>query len=178
MTVQSAAVLLAAAIAFLIPLAGYALHIHLEAKRQLGLAQEKREQEKQQAATNLLENLSVLARAVMDEQVNLTEGSLRIRVLLDLYDDGRYVLQEDLQIFDQVHQRAKHLATHKAREELAPKERQQQDEERLALEQELEAKIKAGAQALATFCEQRGFKPPAALFVNAVDASQTGQGKA
>lgn len=172
MTVETAAILLAAAIAFLIPLAGYALHLHLEAKRQVGLAAEAHEKERQQARSNLLENLEVLARAVQDEQVNPTEGCLRIRVLLDLLDEGGHVLREDLVIFDRVHQKANHLATHQARSDLSHEEREQQDQERRALEEQYEAEIKAGAQALRQFCLKEGVQPSEALFV---DAAPTGK---
>lgn len=167
MTVQNAAILLAVAIAFLIPLAGYALHLHLESKRQLALAQEKLAAEKRQARANLLENLEVLARAIEDEQVNSTEGCLRVRVLLDLLDEGEHVQRDDLLVFDQVYHKAKHLATHKAREQLAFAEKEAQDQERRALEEQFEGQIKQGAKALRQFCDAQGVQPAAPLFVNA-----------
>ncbi|WP_404417780.1 DUF2489 domain-containing protein [Marinospirillum sp.] len=167
MTAQSAAILLAVAIAFLIPLAGYALHLHLEAKRQVAQAKENREKETRQARSNILENLEILARALEDEQMNPTEGCLRVRVLLDLLDEGGHVLREDLVIFDQVHQKAKHLATHQAREDLPKDEKEKQDQERRALEEQFEAQIKQGATALRSFCENQGVKPSNPLFVNA-----------
>ncbi|WP_416885124.1 DUF2489 domain-containing protein [Marinospirillum sp.] len=171
MTTQTAAILLAAAISFLIPLAGYALHLHLEAKRQLALAEEKRSQENRQARINLFENLAIMAQAVEQDQVNLTEACLRIRVLLDLLEEGRYVQREDLQVFDEVHQKAKHLATHQAREDLPPQEREQQDKQRRALEEQYEARIRQGAQALAALCESEGGVTPPAPFVNAAQQS-------
>jgi len=167
MTAQSAAILLAAAIAFLIPLAGYALHLHLESKRQVALAKENLEKERKKARSNLLENLEVLARAIEDGQMNPTEGCLRVRVLLDLLDEGGHVMREDLVIFDQIHQKAKHLATHQAREDLPRKEKETQDQERRALEEQFEAQIKSGATALRHFCEAQGMKPSGPLFVNA-----------
>lgn len=167
MTAQSAAILLAVAIAFLVPLAGYALHLHLEAKRQLVQARETHEKETKQARSNILENLEILARALEDEQMNLTEGCLRIRVLLDLLDEGGHVLREDLVVFDQVHQKAKHLATHQAREDLPKAEKEKQDQERRALEEQFEAQIKQGAVALRSFCEAQGIKASNPLFVNA-----------
>jgi|GEM_PF-1372856 hypothetical protein len=167
MTAQSAAILLAVAIAFLIPLAGYALHLHLEAKRQVARAVESRDKETRQARSNILENLEILARAIEDEQMNPTEGCLRVRVLLDLLDEGGHVLREDLVVFDQIHQKAKHLATHQAREELPKDEKEKQDQERRALEEQFEAQIKQGASALRNFCETQGVKPSSPLFVNA-----------
>jgi len=167
MTAQTAAILLAAAIAFLIPLSGYALHLHLEAKRMANQAKETHERERKKARSNLLENLEILARAIEDEQMNPTEGCLRVRVLLDLLDEGGHVLREDLVIFDQIHQKAKHLATHQAREDLPREEKEKQDQERRALEEQFEAQIKQGATALRSFCEDQGIKPSNPLFVNA-----------
>ncbi|WP_114418341.1 DUF2489 domain-containing protein [Marinospirillum perlucidum] len=167
MSADSAVLLLAAAIAILIPLAGYALHLHLEAKRQQAQAEEIRAKEASQARTNLLENLDVLARALSDEQVNATEGCLRIRVMLDLLDEGHHLNHEDLVVFDLVHQKTKHLATHKARNELPAEEKEKQDQERRAVEEQFEGQIKAGAEALKRFCASEGVVPANPLFVNA-----------
>ena len=90
MSAQDATIFLAAAIAFIIPLAGYAAHLHYEAKRQVGLAKETHERERLQARKNALENLLLLAKAMQDQQVNYTEGCLRVRVFLDLLEEGNF----------------------------------------------------------------------------------------
>jgi quinol monooxygenase YgiN len=167
MTTQTAAILLAAAIAFLIPLAGYALHLHLEAKRQMMLARESRAKEQQQARDKIMENLLLLVRAIEDRQVNLTEGCLRVRVFLDLLDEGKHVHHEAWAVIDQVHQKARQFATHAEREALPEAEREKQDQQRRALEEQFEAPVHQAAIALREFCEQQGYRMTSPLFVNA-----------
>jgi hypothetical protein len=169
MSAQNAAILLAVGIAFLIPLAGYALHLHLEAKRQLQRAQEKHAEETQQARKNVMENLLLLACALEDGQVNLTEGCLRIRVFLDLLDEGIHVQHESLQVFDLVHQKAQGFATHEERNALDATEKEKQDQQRRALEEQFEGRVREGAAALRDFCEQQGYRLEKPLFVNATD---------
>ncbi|MBE0507000.1 MAG: DUF2489 domain-containing protein [Marinospirillum sp.] len=169
MSAQNAAILLAVAIAFLIPLAGYALHLHLEAKRQLQRAQEKHADEAQQARKNVMENLLLLACALEDRQVNLTEGCLRIRVFLDLLDEGIHAQHASLKVFDQVYQKAQGFATHEERNALDATEKEKQDQQRRALEERFEGRVKEGATALREFCEQQGYKLEKPLFVNAAD---------
>jgi len=169
MSAQDAVILLTAAIAFIIPLAGYALHLHLEAKRQAALAAETHERERVQARTNILENLSLLAKAIEDQQVNPTEGCLRVRVFLDLLDDGVHAHNLDFDVFDRVYQQTKHLATHKKRAELAPDVIAQQDEEREAIEKEFSSQIQQAAIKLRAFCELQTKLGSEPLFVNAAD---------
>ena len=167
MSAQDATILLTAAIALLIPLAGYALHLHLEAKRQAGLAEATHKRERLQARENILNNLLLLARALEDEQVNLTEGCLRIRVFLDLLDEGVHIYNTDFFVFDVVYQKVKHFATHKERTDLAPAVRQQQDEERELIEQEFQHQVQKAATQLRLFSEQQGNLVSEPLFVNA-----------
>lgn len=167
MSAQDATILLTAAIALLIPLAGYALHLHLEAKRQVSLAKETHERERHQARENILENLLLLARALEDQQVNLTEACLRIRVFLDLLDEGIHVHSESFLVFDLVYQKAKHLATHQVRADLSPQARQAEDAEREALEKEFQAPVQKAATQLRLFSEQQGKLTSEPLFIDA-----------
>lgn len=168
MSSQTVGILLAAAIAFLIPLAGYALHLHFEARRQAMLANQAREKKQREARHSIMENLLILARTLEDRQVNLTEGCLRVRVFLDLLDEGTHVQREDFAVFDQVHQKARHLATHAEREALPLDEREQQDQQRRALEEQYEAQVHQAAVALREFCEQQGYHPASATAASTV----------
>ncbi len=167
MSAQDATILLTAAIALLIPLAGYALHLHLEAKRQALLAKATHERERLQARENILENLLLLARALEDQQVNLTEACLRIRVFLDLLDEGKHVYSEDFLVFDLVHNKAKHLATHQERANLTAEIRQAQDAEREVIEKEFQTQVQKAATKLRLFSEQQGNLTSEPLFVDA-----------
>ncbi|GLR63201.1 DUF2489 domain-containing protein [Marinospirillum insulare] len=169
MSALDAAIWLTAAIAIIIPLAGYALHLHFEAKRQVAIAAETHERERLQARANVLENLSLLAKALQDEQVNPTEGCLRVRVFLDLLDEGVYVNHPDLIIFDRVYQQTKHLATHQERTDLAANERAKQDQEREAIEAEFSSQIQQAAIKLGAFCELQTKQGAEPLFVNAAE---------
>lgn len=168
MSAQEATIFLAAAIAFIIPLAGYAAHLHFEAKRQAVLAEETHERERHQARKNIQENLLLLATALEEQQVNLTEGCLRIRVFLDLLDEGIHVHTDEFFVFDQVYQKAKHLATHQERSNLAPELVAEQDQQRLAIEKEFATQIQKAATQLRLFCEQQGKLVSSPLFINAV----------
>lgn len=170
MSAQDATIFLAAAIAFLIPLGGYALHLHFEAKRQAGLAAQTHEKERLQARENILENLSLLAKALEDKQVGLTEGCLRVRVFLDLLDESVHVHNSDLAVFDLVYQQTKHLATHKERSNLSSEAMAKQDEERLVIEGEFANRIQEAATKLRVFCQQQGKLTAEPLFVNAAES--------
>lgn len=167
MSVQVAAMLLTVAIAILIPLVGYAVHLHFEAKRQAALAEETHKRERLQAREKILENLLLLTQALENQQVNLTEGCLRIRVFLDLLDEGLYVQHEEFSVFDQVCQKTKHLATHQERNDLSAEVRAQQDQEREAIEEEFALPIQKAATQLRLFSEQQGKLVSEPLFVNA-----------
>ena len=167
MSAQDATIFLAAAIAFIIPLAGYAAHLHYEAKRQVGLAKETHERERLQARENVLENLLLLAKAIQDQQVNYTEGCLRVRVFLDLLDEGIYVQRPDLVVFDTFYQQAKDLATHQEYAKLSLTEQAKQDKIRLALEEKYQAELQKAAIALRLFSEQQSKLTGEPLFVNA-----------
>ncbi|WP_027849451.1 DUF2489 domain-containing protein [Marinospirillum minutulum] len=169
MSAQDAVIWLTAAIAFIIPLAGYALHLHFEAKRQVVLAAETHERERLQARANVLENLSLLAKAIEDQQVNPTEGCLRVRVFLDLLDEGIHVHNPDLDVFDRVYQQTKHLATHKERSKLASDQIAKQDKEREAVEAEFSSQIQQAAIKLSAFCEVQTKLGAEPLFVNAAE---------
>ncbi len=169
MSAQDATIFLAAAIAFLIPLAGYAAHLHYEAKRQAALAEQTHEQERLKARENILENLFLLAKAIEEQQVNLTEGCLRVRVFLDLLDEGLYVQRPDLVVFDTFYQQAKNLATHKEYTALSATKKAEQDNIRLALEEKYQAELQKAATQLRLFSEQQGKLAGEPLFVDAAN---------
>lgn len=162
MAENTAWILLAIALVIVAMLGGYACVLRRRlAKRRLAMAAQWAD-EAQRAQENLLENLQVIAQCMLDDQMNLTEGCLRARLLLDLLEEGRYVFQDEFVVFDTVHQRARHLDTHEAREALSKKERRQQDAERRAIEEQHESSIRDGARSLFNFCvKKRAQQAPA-----------------
>lgn len=138
MTPWLAYLLLAVALLMIGGLSAYALHLW----RKVARVEKFRAHEAQQARIHILENLEVVARALTEGQINLTEACLRIYVLLDLYEEGAHWSQQaSWQVFQRVHQAAQAWATHQAREALDRKEKSQQDKARRALEEQLEGEI-------------------------------------
>ncbi|SEI41981.1 Protein of unknown function [Allopseudospirillum japonicum] len=138
MTAWLAYLLLALALLIICALSAYALHLW----RKVARVEKFRAYEAQQARIHILENLEVVARALKEGQINLTEACLRIYVLLDLYEEGAHWSQQaSWQVFQRVHQAAQAWATHQAREALDSKEKYQQDKARRALEEQLEEEI-------------------------------------
>lgn len=146
MTETTAWLLLLVALILIAGLAGYAYSLW----REVGRRKRFREEEVQRANRNCLESLDGLARAMLAEQVDLTEGSLRCKVLLEIIDP-RLIERNAFQVFAEVHRRTSHLHTHSARAALTPRERLGEDRERLAVEADLRQEVLAAAQAVLDF---------------------------
>lgn len=125
----------------LISLAGYALHLMMKLKLQKRREKELIEEAKQaqkERYLRILDSIDVIARAMMSEQCDLSEGVLRLKPLLDVL--GRklsrytamwalYQVVENMPILDE-------------RKNLKRNERMKLDLEREAKEAELESDIK------------------------------------
>ncbi len=100
------------------------------------------------AHENCLENLELVASALQQGQVDITEGAWRCKTLLDILDPS-LVSRPEFLAFAEVHERTRHLHTHSARQALSPRERFQEDRERLKVEDEWrDAVMKAALHAL------------------------------
>lgn len=93
-------------------------------QQQLAAQQHRREQ--------LMAQLAVMARAVVTEQVNVTEGALRLSAMLYTIDKKIAV---DVAVIHELADRAALFAIGEARQRLPRAEREQQDKQREALEQ-------------------------------------------
>lgn len=133
----------------------YALSLWREVKRRDLL----RHEEVRRANDNCLESLDVIARAMLADQMDLTEGSLRCKVLLEIIDP-QLLERPALHVFTEVHRRTAHLHTHSSRQALTPYQRLQEDRQRLAVEDELRTGVLDGALAVIEF-KQRW---PASLY--------------
>lgn len=81
------------------------------------------------------ESIKVIAQCIIDEQVDLSEGSIRIKVLLDhiapeLHEDARF------NIFSKMYTATEHMPTHEARKQADKKLIKELDKERFKLEKE------------------------------------------
>lgn len=95
---------------------------------------------------NLFESIRTIALAMQQQQCSLSEGALRIAVLLDhvvlpeTQSDERVFVQRYPAIYD-MYERIKHMPTHAARKKFPRKEIQKMDAEREGYEVELEATL-------------------------------------
>lgn len=136
-----AIVLLIAGLLLIAALAGYALHLWRRVwQREQEIAQM---QAHQQAA--LAADLRVLAGSLLDGQVPLIEGAIRIKVLLDNYDST--VGQDPhCQVFQQLFDATRQVPTHEAWKALDRSERRRHEANFSALELQHKAEARRAAR--------------------------------
>lgn len=93
------------------------------------------------------QSIKVLAQCMIDEQVELSEGCIRIKVLLDhiapeFHDDPYF------KIFAQIYDATRHMPTHEARKATDKKTIMKLDLERLKLEAEHKEEILSASRQL------------------------------
>ncbi|WP_340148191.1 DUF2489 domain-containing protein [Modicisalibacter xianhensis] len=146
MSETAAWLMLGAGVIVFIALSSYATKLWREVKRREALKKD----EVRRANDNCLQSLELLATAMLNDQVDPIEGSLRCKVLLEIIDPA-LIERSGFRIFGEVHQRTSHLHTHSARRELSPRERMREDRERLAVEDELRDSILQAARNVLDF---------------------------
>ena len=146
MTMTTALVLLALGTVIIIGLAVYAFRLWKEVRRR----QAFHEDELRRAHENCLENLQIVASALVQEQVDITEGAWRCKLLLDILDP-QLIERPSFQPFGEVYRRTRHLHTHSARQKLSPRDRMREDRERLTVEAEWRESVLQAAQAALQF---------------------------
>lgn len=143
MSATVAMVLLAGAIAVVIGLCIYAWMLRKEVSRR----EAYRREEDSRAQQNSLENLDYVASALVQQQVDITEGAWRCKVLLEIVDPS-LTEKPQFQAFAELYNRTRHLKTHSARQHLTPRERMQEDKERLIVEDDMRKQVLDAAQAV------------------------------
>lgn len=138
-----ALIVLVVAMAVIVGLCLYAWSLRKEVKRR----EAYRRDEDARAQQNSLENLDYVASALVQEQVDITEGAWRCKVLLEIIDPS-LTEKVEFQAFADHYQRTQHLKTHSARQQLSPRERMQEDKERLMAENEMREAVLAAAKAV------------------------------
>lgn len=141
-------------VAIVLALAAYALHLYVKLKQLPAqpaapaadagsghcAAHEARNEE-------LRQSISLIARAMLSGDCNLSEGCIRIRYLMDHLDPGQ-VQREGIDIIYVHYEAIAHLDVLDARKALPKDERRAQDREREALEAKHGAAIREAAQEL------------------------------
>ena len=138
-----ALVLLAVAIAVVIGLCFYAWSLRKEVSRR----EAYRQDEDARAQQNSLENLDYVASALVQEQVDITEGAWRCKLLLEIIDPS-LTERSEFQAFAEHYSRTRHLNTHSARQQLTARERMQEDKERLIAEDDMRDAVLEAAKAV------------------------------
>jgi len=139
MTLSSSLFVIAALL--IAALAGYALYLWRRVWR--NERQQAEAREKQQTA--LAEDLRILASCLLDEQLPLIEGAIRIKVLLDNYD---IALAQDVrcQVFQQLFEATEQVPTHAAWKALEKSERRRHEARFSALELQHKAEARRSAR--------------------------------
>ncbi|OWV29599.1 DUF2489 domain-containing protein [Halomonas campaniensis] len=138
-----ALVLLVVAIAVVFGLCLYAWSLRKEVSRR----EAYRRDEDARAQQNSLENLDYVASALVQEQVEITEGAWRCKVLLEIIDPS-LTERTEFQAFAEHYSRTQHLKTHSARQQLTARERMQEDKERLMAENDMREPVLEAARAV------------------------------
>lgn len=136
----------ALALVIIAGLAAYALSLWKEIRRREAFRQD----EMRRARENCLFSLGTVAAAMRAEQMDLVEGALRCKVLLEIIDPV-LVDREMFRVFSTVYAETQHLHTHSARKALTPRQRREEDRQRLAVESAHKHSLLEAAQAVESF---------------------------
>ena len=122
-------------------LGGYALYLWRRVWRNERLQAEARTQQQ----TALAEDLRILASCLLEEQVPLIEGAIRIKVLLDNYDValGQH---PRCQVFQQLFEATEQVPTHAAWKALDKQERRRHEAQFSALKLQHKAEARRSAR--------------------------------
>ncbi|WP_110656158.1 DUF2489 domain-containing protein [Salinicola halimionae] len=103
------------------------------------------------ANQNCIDSLDALSQAMVERQVDMVEGALRCKVLLDIIDN-RLVDREVWRVLGEVQVEAEHLHTHQSRRELSPRERHREDLQREEMAKRHDHRLHLAAVELRIFC--------------------------
>jgi len=130
----------------------YIIRLQLKTQRQKKQAEDEAQAEleakAQQQRDYLVESIRVISMAMQDEQCELAEGCIRLKVLLDHL--APYLHEhEDFSIINQMYESTRHMPIRDEWKKLKIKQRFELTREREALEVEHRSAILAAAQKLA-----------------------------
>ena len=101
----------------------------------------------QQRRSNMIESIQILAMTLEQEQVEPSEGCIRIKGLLD-HVAPELLRHSPYDVFQTMYEKTEHMPTHEARRQADPKLIRRLDEERFALEAEHSERIHEAALAI------------------------------
>ncbi|KOE57451.1 DUF2489 domain-containing protein [Aggregatibacter actinomycetemcomitans] len=134
--------LLIAAVCIVAGMIGYAVYLLLALQKQKKALQLAR----QNRINRIKESLEIIAKAMLNGDCNLSEGVLRLKILLEPVGMALKNYPAMWQLYEMV----EGMPTHNARKELKKNERMRLDLRRESAEAELESKIKLELHRLLT----------------------------
>ena len=112
---------------------------------------EREEQAKSDAQKkDIIQSIQVLAQAMIENQVELSEGCIRIRVLLD-YIHPKLIEQAPFDVFDIMYRGTEHMPTHEERQKTDKHFVNKMDIQRYKLEREHQDKIIEASKAIRAY---------------------------
>lgn len=149
------------AVAIVLGLAGYAGWLLWKLRQQRQVLQRREDEfqrKKQEHEDYLIDSIQIIAQNLVSDDLNLSEGSIRLKFLLDglgLPDEERAAFNA----LDELYEKVRDFDTHEARKQLSPRERNAQDRAREAHEAVHREPVMAAARTLAVY-EFTGFGSP------------------
>jgi hypothetical protein len=110
-------------------------------------AKEAHEKEVKEKKDNAINSIKVIAQCMIDKQVELSEGCIRVKVLLDhvapeLHEDEKF------SVFTKMYNATEHMPTHEARKKTDKRIIFKLDQERFKLEEDNEDEILRASKAI------------------------------
>lgn len=111
-------------------------------ERERELTQQAYDQKTEARRAFALQSLEIISTNVLEEDLNLTEATIRCKILLDSLELPQ-AERQSYEVLDQVFEQVQGFDTHQARKDLTPAERHRQDQQREKIESEFETALKA-----------------------------------
>ncbi|MDX1452273.1 MAG: DUF2489 domain-containing protein [Oleiphilaceae bacterium] len=116
-------------------------------QNEIAQRQASQEAEMQAYQGRMRESLEVIARTMLDDQVELSEACIRLKVLIDNYDPDLHQ-QPGFAVFNEMYARLEHMPTHQARKDADKKWIRKLDKERFRLEKEYRDDLRMAGEKL------------------------------
>lgn len=142
---MSATVWLVAGLIIILALAAYALVLW----RKVWAAKHVKNEQERERNERLAQDIQFLAQSLLNGQLPLIEGSIRMKVLLDNYNGPRRS-DLDVGVFEIIYDATAHIPTHQQWKDLPRAERQQHEQHMQALEQQHKEDAERAAGQLST----------------------------
>lgn len=124
-------------------LAGYAAWLWYQVWRN----RQRQAQQLQERNARLAGDIRILAQGLLDGQLPLIEGAIRIKVLLDNYSGPRQA-DVETEVFETIFDATAHIPTHEAWKQLPVAERRLHERQMETLEQQHGERLRQAAQRL------------------------------